>query len=265
MEVAEAKIKVGILVSYDYRLLEYSLPRIYPYVDEIYLAIDKRRKTWKGNSYHLPDTFFTWIQNMDKEKKMHLYEDLFYIKSLSPMTLETRARNMLAYQMGYDGWHIQLDTDEYFCNFESFVQTLKSLDVEDPIKIYAQWTTLFKQDETGFFYIRNREKFPVATNEPYYLYARIPAWEGKGLILDETVIHQSWARSKEELQQKLQNWGHANDFDSNTYLDLWESVNLSNYRKMKNFHPLTPSSWKSLSHIKAQNISELIKKWKKKS
>ena len=265
METSEVKIKVGIPVSYDYRLLEYSLPRLYPYADAIYLAIDKERKTWKGNSYPLPDTFFAWIQNMDKEKKIHLYEDSFYIEALSPMTLETRTRNMLAKRVGYDGWHVQLDADEYFCNFGSFARTLKSLDVEDPIKIYAQWTTLFKQDETGFFYVRNREKFPVATNAPYYIYARIPAWEGKCLILDETVIHQSWARSKAELQQKLQNWGHANDFDSNAYLDFWESVDLSNYRKIKDFHPLTPSAWTRLNYIQAKNIPELMKKWKKKS
>ena len=84
-------------------------------------------------------------------------------------------------------------------------------------------------------------------------------------MLDETVVHQSWARSKEELQQKLQNWGHANDFDSDAYLALWESVDLSNYHKLKDFHPLTPSAWTGLNHIQAKNIPELMRKWKKKS
>ena len=65
METPEVKIKVGIPVSYDYRLLEYSLPRVYPYTDAICLAIDKERKTWKGNSYQLPDTFFTWLRTFD--------------------------------------------------------------------------------------------------------------------------------------------------------------------------------------------------------
>lgn len=265
METFKFKIKVGILVSYDYHLLTYSLPCIYSYADEIYLAIDKTRKTWKGNSFQLPNTFFEWIRTIDKEQKIHFYKDTFYIPSLPPMTLETRTRNMLAKQMGYNGWHVQIDADEYFCDFKSFVHTLKSLDIKEPISIYAQWITLFKQDATGFFYIKSKEKFPVATNMPYYLYARIPALERKDLILDEQVIHQSWARSEEEMKQKLQNWGHSNDFDCNTYLTLWESVNLSNYRKIRNFHPLTPSSWTKLNHIKAQNMFELIKKLKKKS
>lgn len=265
MKTSESKIKVGILVSYDYPLLAYSLPCIYTYADEIYLAIDRKRETWKGNSFHLPSTFFEWIRAIDKEQKIHFYEDSFYIPSLSPMTLETRTRNMLAKQMGYDGWHVQIDTDEYFCNFKSFVHSLKSWNINNPISVYAQWTTLFKQDETGYFYIKSQEKFPVATNMPYYLYARIPALERKDLILDEQVIHQSWARSEEEMEQKLKNWGHTNDFDNNAYLTLWKSINLSSYRKIRNFHPLIPTSWPKLNHIKAQNIPELIRKLKKKS
>lgn len=265
METSESKIKAGILISYDYPLLVYSLPCIYSYVDEIYLAIDKKRKTWKGYPFYFPNTFVEWIQAIDKMKKIHFYEDSFYIPSLPPMTLETRTRNMLAKQMGYNGWHVQIDADEYFCDFKHFAYTLKSLDIKEPVSIYAQWITLIKQDETGYFYIKKQEKFPVATNMPYYLYARIPALERKDLILNDRVIHQSWARSEEEIKQKIRNWGHCNDFDSNTFLSQWESINLSNYQKIRNFHPLTPPSWPKLNHIKARNVFELIKKLKKKS
>lgn len=107
-------IKVGYLVSYDYQLMEYSLPTVYQCSDQIYLAIDKNRKTWRGNTYELPNTFFEWIKGVDKENKIHIYEDSFYFSNISPMELETRERNLLANFMGSGGWHIQIDVDEYF-------------------------------------------------------------------------------------------------------------------------------------------------------
>ena len=50
-------IKVGYLISYDYELLFSSLPTVYDESDEIFLAIDKDRRTWAGNNFSLPSTF----------------------------------------------------------------------------------------------------------------------------------------------------------------------------------------------------------------
>ena len=74
-------IKVGFLVSYDYQLLEYSLPIVYQYADEIYLAIDKERKTWSGNIFQLPDTFFECINRVDTVGKDNYKE----VKNFHPL------------------------------------------------------------------------------------------------------------------------------------------------------------------------------------
>ena len=253
-------IKVGFLVSYDYQLLEYSLPIVYQYADEIYLAIDKERKTWSGNSFQLPDTFFEWIHRVDTENKIHIYEDSFYLSALSQMSLETRMRNMLAKYMGYSGWHIQIDVDEYFLNFEKFVSYLKSLDYGSPVNIYSKWITIFKQDEDGIFYIDDNEKFPVATNTPYYIRARYSVLNGTDLIFDGKVLHQSWGRSKDDLILKLKNWGHTNDMDWVSYLAFWESVGKDNYKEVKKFLPLYPPAWSELKYINANDIYSLINK-----
>ena len=176
------------------------------------------------------------------------------------MSLETRMRNMLAKYMGYSGWHLQIDVDEYFLNFEKFVSYLKSLDYGSPVNIYSKWITIFKQDEDGIFYIDDNEKFPVATNTPYYIRARYSVLNGTDLIFDGKVLHQSWGRSKDDLILKLKNWGHTNDMDWVSYLAFWEFVGKDNYKEVKNFHPLYPPAWSELKYINANDIYSLINK-----
>lgn len=242
-------IKVGFLISYDYDLLKQSLPMIYPYADEIFLAIDKDRKTWKGNAYQLPEIFFEWIREIDADNKIRIYEESFYLPNFSPIFLETRERNLLARYMGESGWHIQIDADEYFLNFKEFVDNLKGLKDCSPTIIYAEWVIIFKQDTTGIYYVNPSELFPVATNYPFYIYARKISQEAIKLKMNVKVIHQSWGRNEAELKFKLKNWGHADDIDWESYLYFWRSVNKDNYKEVKNFHPLSPSLWSDLKYV----------------
>ena len=258
--VDKSLIKVGYLISYDYDLLKYSLPTIYKYSDEIYLAIDKDRKTWMGNSYNLPDNFFDWIQDVDYDNKIFIYEDSFYISSFTPMMLETRSRNLLARCMGDGGWHIQIDVDEYFLNFDKFVHFLRSLNSDSQINIYAKWITIFKQDNSGVYYIDNNEEFPIATNAPNYVRARFTNKNGLNIISKLKVLHQSWGRSKTDLKLKLDNWGHANDLDRSAYLAFWNSIDKDNYTEVIDFHPFNPSLWHELKYIDVESIFSLIKK-----
>lgn len=115
-------IKIGFLISYDYQMLKTSLPLVYASADEIFLAIDYKRRTWSGNSFEISDDFFSWIEIFDKDKKIHIYEDDFYDPSLSVKDNDTRERNMLGIRMGSGGWHLQVDSDEYFVDFSMFVE-----------------------------------------------------------------------------------------------------------------------------------------------
>src|SRR5947209_19632592 len=118
-------IKVGFCVAYDWNLLRYSLPAVYNHADVICLSVDKNRKSWTGRSYSFDsDRFHEFLRANDPLKKIRLYEDDFSISTLSPMENEVRQRNLIAEFMGKDGWHIQLDTDEYFNDFRGFVSYL---------------------------------------------------------------------------------------------------------------------------------------------
>lgn len=262
----EPLIKVGYLISYDYKYLFNSLPLVYPFADVIVLSLDKNRKTWSGNQFDIPELFFEQIKAFDTENKIKIYEDEFYLEGYdTPMELETRQRNLMSNFMQLGGWHLQIDVDEYPIDFKKIIDFLKSNKFLLKLKEYVcvnvlcEWITLYKYDEYGFYYVNPIvEKFYVATNNPNYNKARVV--KGKNLVLNEYFIHQSWARSEAEIQQKVENWGHAKDFDTNLVLDNWKKLNKENYTEFINFHPLIPKTWTSVKFIEAKNIKEFIEK-----
>ena len=84
------KIQVGFLVSYDYDLLKFAIPALYEDSDTIFLAIDKNRKTWKGENFDISPDFFEWIKTYDPNNKIVLFEEEFYISRQTPMECEIR-------------------------------------------------------------------------------------------------------------------------------------------------------------------------------
>lgn len=252
-------IKVGFLISYDYKYIEYSLPRIYSYADYIVFAIDKDRKTWSGEEFEIPDSFFEDIKNYDTEKKVHIYEDSFYIPALSPIECDTRERNMLAKFMGKGGWHLQIDSDEYFLNFEEVVSYIRSLDISCEAQIFAKWITMYKKENNEYFLINTNENFPFCTNKPDYITARLSNSEND-IYTDFKVLHQSWARDDQEIIKKISNWGHSTDFDTKAYYNFWKAINKHTYKYARSFHPLDAWLWPSLEYFEAKDINELTEK-----
>lgn len=255
-------IKVGYLVSYDFELLFNSLPTVYEESDSIYLAIDKERRTWAGNNFIIPDTFFERIKSFDTENKIIFFIDDFYISTLSPMENEVRERNMLLKKMG-KGWLIQLDSDEYAYNFKELAKNLNKkkylikFNRLLPVTLSGYWIILFKKTKDGYFQISNKHKFNFITNYPKYTGAR----KNNNFIninIGSLVLHQAYAREEEEIYQKINNWGHKNDFDTDKFFFFWKTITDKNYKSFRNFHPEIPSLWSNLDFVKAKNIKELI-------
>lgn len=263
--MSDREIKVGFLISYDWELLRYSLPLIYQWSDKIFLAIDVNRRTWKGNHFSIPDSFFVWLRGFDKSNKISIYEDDFFVPNLTPMECETRERNMLAAFMGEEGWHVQLDTDEYFLNFDVFTENLKSWVGKDKVQINCIWINLYKKVVGGFLVIspvdKGYERFPCATNNPKYVVARNT--KSEIVPMNGIVLHQSWAREEQEILAKLKNWGHADDFDSASYFALWQALDDKNYKYLKNLHPIWPELWPELTYQEGGDVSELIENMKR--
>ncbi|EJL72083.1 hypothetical protein [Chryseobacterium populi] len=263
-------IKAGYLLSYDYSYIFTSVNQIYHDVDHIMISYDADHKTWAGNDIFIPESFFSDIKKIDTDHKITFYKDSFYIPGMQPMELETRQRNMMAEQLGADGWHIQIDGDEYAYDFRKLAQFLRKNSFllkkakNNPINFQVNFVTLFKQNEEGFFVITPfEEKCMLITNYPKYEYARLTN-KGRTLSLDYYLVHQSWARSEDEIIEKINNWGHKNDFDTSRFLDLWKELNANNYSEFKNFHPIYGNLWKELSFFPSRNIDEFILSFSKK-
>lgn len=258
-------IKVGYLVSYDYVWIYPSIELLYPYVSKIYLAIDQDYLTWSGNPIAINKDFFDKIKTLDTKDKIEFYYDRFYVPTISPMECEIRERNKLLQKMG-KGWLIQLDADEYLYDFKKVKQFLGKywyltlFPKLTPVAFRGVLVTLFKKTETGYLYIDNNERFPFITNYPKYISARRNN-EIKNHFFNAKVIHQSWARTEDEIAFKIKNWGHRDDFDTQKFYDFWKNLDASNYKQIQNFHPLVPHVWDKLYFLEAQNIEEFIKKY----
>ncbi|TFD98560.1 hypothetical protein E2605_00315 [Dysgonomonas capnocytophagoides] len=262
--MTNSEIKVGYLISYDYDYIKNSLPLVYDEVDYIAIAVDINRKTWVGKSFEIPDTFFQWLKDFDKDNKIHLYEDDFCDLNLTPMQCETRERNMLSRFMGEGGWHVQIDTDEYFIDFKGFknyVSRYMDYDIEQVLLV--PFYTIFKEDNTGFFVVKDAEEYvPVAFNNPKFIRARYTECK-RTHVVPSPILHQSWAKDEVQIRKKIENWGHKNDFDTEKYFQLWKFVDSYTYKRLKNLHPLAENAWKELEYIPTTNIVELIEILKK--
>lgn len=250
-------IKAGYLISYDYEFVKTSLPRIYPFVSEIIFAVDAEGKTWSGQDLEIPESFWKWIEEFDTERKITIYKDRFYLPELTAIACDTRERNLLGKRMGKADWYVQIDSDEYFVDFGAFVEKLKSLQVNVPTSVLCRAITVFKKVDSGYLLADDSVHLTFATNNPVYHVARHNDSENQQVYWDDLVLHQSWARSPEEIYKKLTNWGHKDDFNTDSFYKLWNAIDEFNFYCLRNFHPLVPEMWPKLELIHG-NINEIL-------
>lgn len=259
-------IKVGFCVAYDWEMLRKSLPRIYQSADTICLSIDKKRKSWSGQFYEFNEKAFReFVNEIDISGKIKIYEDAFYMHQLSPIENDNRQRNMMATFMGEGGWHIQIDSDEYFLNFKGFTEYLKKIDPNPvpsrkPLNINVNLIPVIKKIHSGYIFVdfskKNIENAPLATTLPIYEAARRNGHFNH--VSPFLVIHETWARGEDQLLKKIQSWGHRDDFDKESYFKLWQALDMHNYRYISNFHPIQPSAWPKLGFCKGIDIDSFI-------
>jgi hypothetical protein len=264
---AEAIIKVGFCVAYDWELLKNSVPIVYEQADIICLALDKNKKSWAGNPYEFDDkAFYQFVRDIDKDNKIIVYEDDFALPELNSRQNCNRHRMLIAEKMGKGGWHIQIDADEYFLNFRGFVDYLKQINPcptgkEKPLNVSCPFIPLIKKTKNGYLFVQYEgklpEMIPMATNVPDYQRAR-----QNGHFNHYTsfyVVHDTWSRGEEELLYKINNWGHASEELEQrerrmSYFKLWQSLDEYNYQYLRNFHPAKAETWPALGYFEGENI-----------
>lgn len=262
-EAQDNLIKVGFCIAYDWRLLEYSIPPIYKEADKIILSVDKDRISWAGTPFTWDEPAFRQlVKELDTDNKIDILEEDYHLPELKPMENEVRQRMKIAAALGAGGWHIQLDTDEFFLNFSAFVSHLRNLPRgRRPFNVSCPWITLYKQDSEGFFYVAPErfeqiEFIQIATLWPSYEYGRRNG--NFNILTDCALLHLSWARPEAEIWEKLNNWGHKDDFDIAAYFSKWKELNSTNYQEYRNFHHIRPEIWPGLKYLPAKSVVELL-------
>lgn len=254
------KIHVGFLFSHDYEKLKLSIPPVYAGADRIFIAIDENFMTWSGNKFEVDPSFFDWLKEFDTENKIEIYKDNFYNPALTEIEMDTRERHLLSVKMGIGNWLIQVDSDEYFFDFESFILDLRKYDhyLDDPennkIQIAAFWIILYKYTENGILYVDLPMKAIFATNYPNYNCAR--RTNARVIYTNNIVLHESLSRTEEELRFKLENWGHKRQVNK-MFLDKWIKVNEENYKELRNFYYIEPERWKKLNFFPSKDLKEI--------
>ncbi|MBF4472478.1 hypothetical protein [Flavobacterium sp. HJJ] len=257
------KIHVGFLLSYDYDKLKNSIPLVYEESDAIFIAVDKDFRTWSGEIFDVDEKFFDWLKLYDVQNKVTIYRDDFYVSELSAIENDNRERHMLSLKMGIGNWLIQVDSDEYFINFKKFVADLRKYDsfLDNPeknqIQIAAFLINMFKYTDDGLLYINKVTRGLMATNYPSYKVARNTR---KRIIYTSNVIwHETLARTEEEIEFKLKNWGHNDEVNIVSFMNKWKLVNKTNYKKMRGFFYIEPEKWNKLDFIEGDSIDVIIK------
>jgi hypothetical protein len=260
------KIKVCICAAYDWEYLKVSLPVIYPHADDICISLDKDRISWSGNKFSFDeDSFFQFIHEIDKENKVVVYQDDFHLEKLLPIENECRQRLLMTQKLEKGGWFLQIDSDEYYLNFKEFVEYLRGVNIKRKVNITCPFIELYKKDDEGYFLVGVKKALdlrfmPIATNAPKYEYGRVNGYFN--IKTNFFALHNTLARSFEEVKEKINNWGHSHEVDKEVIFSKWESINKHNYQEYKDFNPLIPAAWPSLLFIEAKNIEKLAEKIK---
>lgn len=263
------RIYVGFCIAYDWHLLRHAIPAVYDRADVICLSIDSEHRSWADKPFEWNESAFRdFVKSVDPGNKIRVIEGSFHHADSTPKQNEKRQRDFIAASLGPDGWHIQLDCDEYFLDFAGFADHLINLPPRrKPYNVCCSLITLIKKVEGGFLYVSPRKKkdleyIQIASLTPSYEYGRRNGYFNRFTAF--SIVHQSWARERDEIIQKLNNWGHLTDFNPGTFIKFWDSLTVDNYKTFRNIHPIKPPVWPALEFGAGDTVEAFMEELQRK-
>ena len=243
----DKKLSFVGLLCYDYEYLLRSIRSYYDIADEIIIGLDKDMKTWSGNKFEIPQSFYDTLNEIDVKSKITIVKSNFFVSS-NPMQNDTYERNYLTRYCMEDSWIIQIDSDEVILEPEKLKEEIISIEDYD-CELNILWKNVFKVFDSGnLVIVPENERATIGTmRRGSYVCCR--GTNQRKRLLGGYLLHNSFGRSENELHQKLTNWSHTNDFDVEKYFSFWKGINLDNYKEIKNFHPINPETWQELKFV----------------
>jgi hypothetical protein len=266
------------ILAADPAWIEASVLSYYDHVDRIVVSFDENRTSWTGTPLGV-DECLARLRAIDRDSKMEYCPGHYARLDHKPMDNETYQRQCALKVAGQDAdWVLQLDTDEILPDGAGFVRRLReeipveSDAVDWPMRTFFQKTKEGKFLEVASLTRRQVSAYPgpVAVR-PRAVLAHARQIEGKrwrydirtcdtdpaagtrpvhGVIpQDDAIIHLSWVRSDQEIEDKLRSWGHNGGFDWRRYMNHVWRVAPRRWRFTFRFHPFEPAWWPALRSV----------------
>jgi hypothetical protein len=232
-------------LAYDYRYAFQAIDAYYDIADEIILGLDRDRISWAGKPFDFDrEEVEDCIARADPDGKIQVVEGNFH-RHAQPRHNEFQERLECTNTCAKGNWICSIDADEVIANPAEFRSWLI---LKNPVEynVYGYFMTVFKSFGDVALVCDPLESMAIATMQP----AEYRATAQPAIPSPLLGMHYSWGRTPEELKQKLTNWGHANDFDTQAFFEFWDSITLDNYQEAKDFHPLDKRVWKSLKLVR---------------
>lgn len=261
------KKSVISLISYDAEYLPRSIKTYYDYVDEIVLGLDEDRITWSGNKFSFDEsTLYKQLKEIDYDNKISIVEDNFH-KSKIALENDNYERNFLKSQCSNE-WIFSIDADEELVNSKEFF--LKYVPLAEryntKIDLSFTWFLPYKEFEDCYLMIANNDgswsrgdtQGFVTHKNNHFTYCR---WtNNKRVVLSPLcILHWSFCRSEQKLDQKLNNFGHSDKVGKDPFFDIWKQVTLTNYTQLTNFKTsgFGNNQWEKLITVPKKDLEKL--------
>jgi hypothetical protein len=234
------------LASYDWRLLPQSIAGYHGIADEVLVGLDAGGLTWAGAATGLSRAQLELA--LAPFPKARIVEGNFFDASKAPIDNDTAERAHLA-GLAQGEWIVEVDADEIV---DGHALLLDLHQVPPATQVYASWLNVFKViDGVALVVDDRRHLAPLATRSRIRKRSRVTG-EAMWLARQE-VPHLTLGRSEAEVAQKLSNWGHAPQVRPG-FFDLWRSIDLGNYRDVRNVHPFIPDRWPVLKAVETGSL-----------
>jgi len=261
------KKSVISLISYDASYLAESIKTYYNYVDEIILGLDKDRISWSKNKFSFDENaLWKELDNIDGDSKIEIVEGNFH-RSNVPIENDNHERNFLKEHCSHD-WIFSFDADEMLVNADDFFNKFCPLVENYDTDLMFYWILPYKRlsnDEVLVISKADRKTLPnnevqgfTTHKENTFTYCR---WTNNQSRMQSplVILHWSFCRPKNELDLKVNNFGHSIESKKDPFYEIQAQINESNWQQLSNFKTSNMGpQWESLMKIKESSLTSYL-------
>jgi len=263
------KISVITLLSYDADYLPNSISSYYNYVDEIIIGLDKDRITWSKNKFTFDeDALHSKLKAIDSDNKITIIEEDFHKFDVA-IDNDNYERNLLKsfctndIIMSFDADEELLNAKNFFYNFMPIYQDYLHKDLMFkwvlPYKQIGDQTLVIANNDNSLF-LGDIQGFSTNKNSVYN-YCR---WTNNKdqLLSPLCVLHWSFCRKEDDLNMKLNNFGHSDRTKNDPFFNVWKGITLENYDNLRNFKTsgYGQNQWEKLVKIPTNELKHWLTK-----